>query len=278
MAKNISENLKKTDNSSNKNEKPTNKRLMQLIKNIATVVISLLIITGVIVGFFYFLISKNAYGMADKYRKQIAGMPVLRNALPEPDDPEDPKYLTDEQIKEKYNELRALRDELNKKLDDANLTISVLQAVNDENGRKIAQYEQKIAEYETQRDEITRKIQEYEQNKLKLDELIAMGDKDGFAEYFETINPETAQLLYEKVITERQAKSEAQEYAKVYESMDETAAAKIFESMGTSKIDFVANILKNMSSKKAAKIIEQMSTSYAAKITEKLFEIYESGN
>ena len=56
---------------------------------------------AVIGGAFYFIMHNNINGIGERYRKNLQAIPVLKLALPSVKDPDDPKYLTDDEIKKK---------------------------------------------------------------------------------------------------------------------------------------------------------------------------------
>lgn len=255
-----------TPQGSNNGEKKRNGFLFSVL----ALMVALVIIAAVLGGAFYIVIHNNVNGLAEKYRKEIQAIPVLKHALPVPPDPEDPKYMTDAEIKDRYMELRKLRDELKAQLEEAGEKIEELRKYKDEQDRFTAENEKVRQSLEQQRLEIEEKIKRYEEDKKKLDEAIAQSDRDGFIEFFEKIDRENAEAIYARVIKEKKEEEEDVKFAKLYEAMDAEAAARIFEQLGSSKIDLVVEALKNMNREAASEILASMDPAYAAKVTEKL--------
>ncbi|NJD01284.1 MAG: DUF615 domain-containing protein [Ruminiclostridium sp.] len=243
-----------------------------------TFFIVILIIGIVFGGAFYLVIHNNINGLGERYRKTIQGIPIARLALPAPADPLDPRYLTDEEIKEKYKEFKKLNEELNKLLAESEKKQEELQKYKDEYDRYKAEndkFAQQLAERAASLDEERLKLNDL---KKTIDELIANSDKTGLKEYFETVNPVLAEQIYADVVKQQQIDENAKKFAQIYEAMDASAAAQIFEEMGNSKIDLIAETLKNMKKEKSAEILAAMTPAFASKLTEKLDEIYKAMN
>src|SRR5690606_19763112 len=96
----------------------------EFLTGLAAFLIATAIMTIIFLGAFFVIIKNNVGGIADRYRKTIQGIPVLSWALPKPEDPESPEFLTTAQLKEKYEELRKTRDELTRQLEEAERKIS----------------------------------------------------------------------------------------------------------------------------------------------------------
>lgn len=241
-----------------------------LLFGLFTLLTAIVIIVGILGGVFYYIVHNNINGVGERYRKQLQGVPILSLALPPLKDPEDPKYLTDDQIKEKYNELRKTKADLQSKLDAANQTIKELQKYKDE----YTQLQQEDAKLKTdmqaQKDQLATQQKQLANDTEKLNQVIASGDKSGFKAYFEKVDTATAQKIYTQVMQEQKASAEVEKTAKLYESMDPTAAAGIFEQMGNAKIDLTVQILKNMKKETASEIIASMTAPFASTVTEKL--------
>ncbi len=257
----------------NNKKKPNGALLGLLAFAIATVIMA-----AVLGGAFYVVIHNNMGGLADKYRMNIKSIPVLKLALPQPLNPEDDKQMTEDEVREKYRELLKLRDDLRAQLEEKDKTIEQLEKdmaeyekVNTENARIKSDVEAQQKQIDTERKQL-------EEDSKAVNELIANGDKQGFKEYFEKVDQETAERVYGEIIKEEKTDEQIKSYAKLYESMDTSAAAEIFEEMGSSKIDFVVEILKNMKKEVSAEVLSAMDPSYAAKLTDKLRAAYVTIN
>jgi flagellar motility protein MotE (MotC chaperone) len=228
----------------------------------------LIIITAVFGGASYFIVRNNINGLADKNRQTIQKIPLLKNALPKPLDPLDPKFMTADEIKNKYLEYKNSSDEMKKKLEEAEKQLAELKKYKEEN------------EKESQSIEDTKKAQDARQNELDtlkktIDQLIANADKAGLKQYFETIDPAAAKEVYAEVIKQQQVTENEKKFAQVYEAMDASAAAQIFEQMGNSKLELVSQTVKNMKKESAAAILAAMSPDFASRVSQKLDELYK---
>jgi flagellar motility protein MotE (MotC chaperone) len=260
------QNAKVPQNEESKSKKNT------FIYGLLTVITSLAVIIVVFWGVFYLVVHNNLYNIAERYRKEIQAIPVMRMALPEKPDSEDPELFTESELKEKYKELINVRDDLKKQLEQANAQITELKKA-EEQLNKMIEERQKIIE---QRAQLENDRKQLEEDKKSIDRLIAEGDKEGFKKYFENIDKATAESLYSEILKIEKVDKNAKEFAKVYESMDPAAAARIFEQMGDSKIDLVTGVLKDMKRDISAEILEEMTPVFASKVTEKLSELYKS--
>ena len=87
-----------------------------------------------------------------------------------------------------------------------------------------------------------------------------------YAKYFETMDPTTAEFLYQQVVTQLEESKEITDYAQAYSEMKPKEAAAIFEAM-TDNLDLAARILGVMSAEDRGKIMGVMAPDVAAKIT-----------
>ncbi len=92
---------------------------------------------------------------------------------------------------------------------------------------------------------------------------------EAYKEYYESMDPTTAEALYKQVITKLEEDEEVTDYAAAYSAMKPKAAAGIFESMiDDGNIKLVARILNVMDSDSRGDILEVMDSAKAAKVTE----------
>ena len=89
---------------------------------------------------------------------------------------------------------------------------------------------------------------------------------DAYAKYYESIEPERAEALYQQVIKQSETDKEMQDYVAAYTAMKPKEAAQIFEAM-TDNLALAARILENMDSDSRGKIMGAMDKDVAAKIT-----------
>lgn len=237
----------------------------------------IVIIALILGGTFYFTIHNNVNGLADRYRKTIQGIPVARMALPVAPDPLDPQYLTAGELKNKYNEFRETNADLQKQLDEAARTIQELRKDKDEAESQKTESDKAAQDMKARQAELDEKQKQLANMKTEIDSLIASGNKEGLKQYYETLDPETAQKVYSEVVRQQQADAGTKKFASVYAAMDESAAAQIFEQLGDSQIDMIARTLMAMSKENSAGILEAMTPDFAAKVTRRLDELYRAG-
>lgn len=89
---------------------------------------------------------------------------------------------------------------------------------------------------------------------------------EAYKEYFESIDPATAEYLYKQVVQQVEESQELKEYAQAYSEMKPKEAAAIFEAM-TDNLGLASRILSVMSAEDRGKILGAMDKSVAARIT-----------
>lgn len=240
-----------------------------------TVFLVIIFILAIFIGVFYFIIFNNIGGVTEKNYSAIKKIPILNLALPEPPDPLNPKYMTNNDIRKQYIVYQSENAELQKQLEEAEAKIAEYSVFKD-------RYDTLIQEAKDQKDDLDAREAYIKENELKqkelqleIDELIARGDEAAFAAYFEKLEPENAALIYEKITKENQIDAEIKRFAQIYAEMKPDAAAAIFEQLGNSQIDMIAETLKAMNRVSASKILESMTPSFAAKVTQRLDELYK---
>ncbi|MCR5674949.1 MAG: hypothetical protein K6G16_04495 [Lachnospiraceae bacterium] len=95
---------------------------------------------------------------------------------------------------------------------------------------------------------------------------------EDYAKYYEGINPELAQQLYQEAIRTMLDTEEVQKYAQTYSSMKAKKAAGIFEDLVNNKndADLAARILQQMTSDDRGAILAVMDAEVAGVLTELL--------
>lgn len=187
-------------------------------------------------------------------RPIIKDVPYINMILPEADIPEDSAYQF-ETIEDAVNRIKELENML-----DASLGSTSADA------QKIAELEAQIVELQKYKDE----RDSFERIKEKFYEEVVFSpsspDLEEYKTYYESIDPENAEVLYKQVVEQLEYDATVEDYAKTYSTMKAKEAAAIFDTM---KDDFelVADILQNMSTQSRADILGKMSPENAAKLT-----------
>ena len=111
----------------------------------------------------------------------------------------------------------------------------------------------------------------FEKEKEKFYEEVVFSDEapdiSEYRAYYESIDPENAEVLYKQVIEQITYDESVQGYVKTYSQMQPKDAAKIFDQM-TDNLGLVADILSNMGTKTRADILAAMDVETAARLTE----------
>ena len=188
-------------------------------------------------------------------RPMIKDVPYLNWILPESDYDEEGteyQYETIDDAIDRIKELEALLD--------AQL------ATNSDNAELIEELHAQINElqvYKLEQDE-------FEKNKEKFYEEVVFSDEapdiETYKTYYESIDPENAEVLYKQVVEQIEYNNRVENYAKTYSSMKAKQAAAIFDTM-TDDLQLVADILLNMSTQARADILGKMDPEIAAKLT-----------
>lgn len=89
---------------------------------------------------------------------------------------------------------------------------------------------------------------------------------EAFQEYYESMDPTTAEYIYKQVVAQAEESSEIQEYAETYAQMKPKQAAALFEAM-TDNLNLGARILGLMTPEQRAEIFDAMDPEVAAKYT-----------
>ena len=133
---------------------------------------------------------------------------------------------------------------------------------------------QTIAELQAQIEELMVYKQEqadFEKEKEKYYEEVVFSDKapdiNEYKTYYESIDPENAEVLYKRVIEQIEEDQKIKDYAATYSTMKPKEAAAIFDTM-TGDLKLVAKILMAMDTESRASILGKMNTDTAAKLTQ----------
>lgn len=149
------------------------------------------------------------------------------------------------------------------------LEVELMEAQNasKEDAGYISELEQKSAELERYKQEEAA----FEKEKEKWYEDVVFSDEapdiSNYKEYYESIEPANAEVLYKQVVEQTAKTQEVEDYVKTYSSMKPKEAAAIFDTM-TDDLKLVADILMSMDAQARADILGKMSSETAAKVTE----------
>ncbi len=188
----------------------------------------------------------------------LKDVPVINKILPTPK--EDDDTSTDD-----YGGYTSIRDAV----EQIRSLEAQLQQVQSENISK-------DEEISTLKAEVVR-LQDFEEKQIEFQSLktkffndVVYSEKgpgvEAFIEWYEAMDPTTAEYLYKQAVAEQQEDAKVQEYADTYSSMKPARAAAIFEEM-PDNLNLVARILMVMDPEQRGEILAQMSPDFAAKLT-----------
>lgn len=150
--------------------------------------------------------------------------------------------------------------ELEQELDDAKST-------NKKNKKKIEELNTQIEELSSYKEDQAA----FEEEKEKFYEEVVFSDNapdiEEYKTYYESIDPDNAEVLYKQVVEQITADSNMEDYVKTYSNMKPKEAAAIFNTM-TDDLGLVADILMNMGAQQRSDILGKMDADTAAKLTE----------
>lgn len=186
----------------------------------------------------------------------LKNIPVVNKVLPKVESDvvfdEDYPYAT---LSDALEQIRALELEIQELQDQQETDQTTIGDLTAEN-KRLKQFENNQAEFEKEKNTY------YEE--------VVFGEKaisiEEYKEYYESIEPENAELLYKQVVKKLETEDEVQEYAAAYAAMKPDEAAGIFEAM-TDDLELAGEILWSMDSDSRGKILGAMDKDIAAKIT-----------
>ncbi len=232
---------------------------------ILTIFIVLLIII-IWMAIFALLINLDVGGIGTTLRPMLKDVPLVNKILPKVSDEKlawenDLAYKDIVEANERIKELEILVDKLSIEGEDKDDEITAL--VSQVN--RLRELEKEMADFQDRVYEFDQKVV-YGENAPSIDEYI---------KWYETISPENAERIYEKVIQEEAYNATIKEKATYYEKMKTSAAAEIFENM-TADLEYVCKLLYCMKPQTVSDILAAMDPLYAAKLTRKMKEMDEA--
>jgi flagellar motility protein MotE (MotC chaperone) len=129
---------------------------------------------------------------------------------------------------------------------------------------RIKELEVELADASAVHAEDEDKISELEEEVVFSDEA---PDIEEYKAYYESIDPENAEVLYKQVVEQIAQDEELDDYVSTFSSMKPKEAAAIFNTM-TDDLGLVADILMQMDAQSRADILGKMDSDTAAKVAE----------
>lgn len=227
----------------------------------ATIIVTVLIVL-IWLGIFAAMIKFDVMGFGSEVMAPIIkDVPILNKLLPDSVNEENGDDIPYKSIAECAAYIKELENE-----------IATYQQSATEKDTKIADLQAEVNRLK--QFEETQK--EFEELKAEFYEEVVFGesaiDVEEYIKYYETIDKENADLLYQRAIDKYAYDEVVKSRAKYYSSMDPKDAAAIFCEM-TGDMDIVVSLLNSMSAAESGAIIGEISkidATYAAKLTKKL--------
>ena len=229
---------------------------------------AVVIMLSIFYGFFWFFVSNNVNNVAERHRETIQKIPFLKNSLPKAPDPEDPKYLSEAELRSKYLEVVDEKDQLLSKTQNLEEELKELNEYKDEKDKR----EQEKKAFEAEKDEFEQKKSQLKIDQENFIKEVSENDKDGYKKFYENLYKDTATKIYQEILGEEKKNQGEIDFARIFEQMEPDSAAKILEEMGNNKIDLIVSILKNIKKDSSAEIIAELDPDFASQVSEKLNE------
>ena len=195
-------------------------------------------------------------------RPILKDVPYINKILPEASGEEKEK----ENSKYPYQTM----DEAIAYIKELEAQLAEAQESNSKDDAYVADLEAQVAEWKVYKENEAK----FEKTKEKFYEEVIFSDEapdiNEYKEYYESIDPENAEILYQRVLEQQQEDSEIQDYVTAYSEMKPKQAAAIFNTM-TDDLKLVARILQAMDADSRGDILGAMDAEIAAKVT-KLME------
>lgn len=188
----------------------------------------------------------------------LKDVPVINRILPG-------VSLTETTEPESYGGYTSLKDAVEQ---IKTLELQLEQAINESNSKN--------EDLEKLKAEVIR-LKEFEEKQVDFQRIrtefygeVVYSDKgpgvEAFQEYYETMDPATAEYIYKQVVTQMEEDSEILDFAATYSQMKPKQAAGIFEAM-TDNLDLAARILSVMTPEERGGIMGVMDPDVAARLT-----------
>lgn len=226
--------------------------------SISTIFVTLIIVIVWLV-ILCVLVKLNVGGFgANVLAPLIKDVPVINKILPEESNTETDdmeEYGGYTSLKEAVEQIKALELQLEAATSSGNSSEEIVADLTAEINR-LKTFEQNQVEFERIKNQFYEEVI-YAENGP---------GADAYIQYYESMDPTTAEEIYREVIRKQEETKEIEDYASAYAAMKPKEAAAIFESM-TDNLDLAARILGVMGADDRGKILGVMDSAIAARIT-----------
>lgn len=211
------------------------------------------------IGIICILIKLDVGGLGSNVLRPIIGnVPVINKVLPS-------DGVTETDDLEAYYGYSSLADAV-AQIQALELELTSAQTANGTYVQQIEELKAEVNRLKTFEDQQT----EFQRIKTEFYEEVVYADngpgEDAYRKYYESMDPETAQYLYQEVVKKEAVDASVTDYAAAYAAMDPKDAAEIFNTMGSS-LELVGKILNAMNSAQRGAILGAMDPDMAAQVT-----------
>lgn len=219
------------------------------------IILVILAIVGAVAAVFIF----NIFGIRDNIKSKAKDWPLVGGMIKDTDTEED-EYAT--VTKEELIEgIKLLEKKIEKMTEEMAVQIE-----------KSSIYIEEINRLKEFEDAQTA----FEAEKELFDAMMLNETEKDFSSFYETVHPELAKEIYEKVLREKQSSDEIKKYVKTFSDMDATDAANILEEMIASDLTLVVDILFDMNPENRGLIMAEMEPANGATIAKRMASYLDS--
>jgi flagellar motility protein MotE (MotC chaperone) len=213
-------------------------------RSVIPLLFTVLLLCGAGIAIFAF----NLFGLRDNIvYPLLSNIPVVKDYLPVGQ--EAAPDLSVQQLRERVTELENQLSEKDRNISE--LEERDIQSVGEIN---------RLREFESQQ-------LQFKQDKAAFDERIAMQDPQAFAEYYERMSPENAELLYPTAAAKSEIDGEIKRYISNFTEMDEEDAAAVLQQLVSTDMNLVVAILRGMNNRASSAVLGAMDAAAAASVS-----------
>ena len=218
-----------------------------------------LLIIAIWLGIIALLIKTDVGGFGSSVLYPVLkDVPYVNKILPKPE-----SGVTAENTQSQYGSL----DEAVDRIKELEMQLDAANSKNKKDQKKIKDLKAKVNDLSKYKEDEAA----FEKEKEKYYEEVVFSDQapdiEQYKAYYESIEPEKAEVLYKQVVEQITYDDQVKDYAKTYSQMKPKEAAAIFNTM-TDNLGLVADILMSMGAQQRGDILGKMDAGTAAKLTE----------
>ena len=209
------------------------------------------------------IVKLDVGGLGTTLRPYLKDVPVVNLMLP---------GVSDEQIQWEENYPYKNMDEAMNEIDTLRKQVEQLSKENTENAIEIAQLKAENNRLMNFEDDVTA----FEERVRKFDQYVVFNDKapdvSEYKAFYESINPENAERLYQYVVELMKYDEAVVTQAELFANMKPGQAAEALQEM-TADIEFITKVLLAMKKDNATEIMNKMDALFVAKIMQRMTDL-----